>query len=178
MFVEGDWERDGILIVRELFDAERVGRLLAVAEELLHKFRTLNPIDGKPASKEAKSLFQIHHPGFFAPGSPELRELLEAVADPQVLDLVRDTCNTADPMFSHTSIFFNPEEFNPPPAAEHLGSSECCGEWHRDAQYIHPNEEDEKGLVLHPEEVMGGQMMQVRIPSSGISPIPRQERLG
>ena len=62
-------------------------------------------------------------------------------------------------MFSHTSIFFNPEEFNPPPAAEHPGSSECCGEWHRDAQYIHPNEEDEKGLVLHPEEVMGGQMM-------------------
>ena len=108
---------------------------------------------------EAKSLFQIHHPGFFAPGSPELRELLEAVADPQVLELVRDTCNTADPMFSHTSIFFNPEEFNPPPAAEHPGSSECCGEWHRDAQYIHPNEEDEKGLVLHPEEVMGGQMM-------------------
>ena len=46
---------------------------------------------------EAKSLFQIHHPGFFAPGSPELRELLEAVADPQVLDLVRDTCKTADP---------------------------------------------------------------------------------
>ena len=97
MYVEGDWERDGILIVRELFDAERVDRLLAVAEDLLAKFRTLNPIDGKPASKEAKSLFQIHHPGFFAPGSPELRELLEAVADPQVLDLVRDTCKTADP---------------------------------------------------------------------------------
>ena len=36
--------------MRELFDAERVGRLLAVAEELLAKFRALNPIDGKPGS--------------------------------------------------------------------------------------------------------------------------------
>lgn len=150
--------------MRELFDAERVARLLAVSEALLAKYRTLNPINGAPGAPSSTSLFQIHHPGFFAPGSSELRDILDAVADPSVLELVRDTCNTRDPMFSHTSIFFNPLE--PRPAASLgdglPGSSSCCGEWHRDAQYIHPDEEKEKGLVLRPEAVVGGEMMQIQ----------------
>ena len=81
----------------------------------------------------------------------------------------------------------------------HPGSSACCGEWHRDAQYIHPDEEKEKasphgisafekthitheqsasacelyrssltdclrlqGLILRPEAVVGGEMMQIQ----------------
>jgi hypothetical protein len=75
---------------------------------------------GDPGPAEATSLFQIHHPGFYfgpeaALGRAELREILEAVADPAVLGLVRDTCRTAEPMFSHTSIFFNPEARPPEP---------------------------------------------------------------
>ena len=136
MRIEGDWARDGILIVRELFDQPRVARLRAVSEELLEQYRTLNPIDGKPGSQSATSLFQIHHPGFFGAGSPKLREILEAVADPNMLKLVRETCDTQDPMFSHTSMFFNPIEPRPPDSlgAGLPGSSACCGEWHRDAQ--------------------------------------------
>lgn len=114
MRVEGDWKRDGILVVRGLFDPQRVERLLAVSEQLLEQYHVLNPIDGNPGPAEATSLFQIHHPGFYfgpeaALGPADLLAILEAVADPAVLDLVRGTCNTADPMFSHTSIFFNPE---------------------------------------------------------------------
>ena len=47
-------------------------------------------------------------------------------------------------------------------AAGMPGSSACCGEWHRDAQYIHPDEEKEKGLILQPEAVVGGEMMQIQ----------------
>ena len=164
MRIEGDWARDGILIARELFDQPRVARLLAVSEELLEQYRTLNPIDGQPGPPSATSLFQIHHPGFFGAGSPKLREILEAVADPNVLRLVCDTCKTHDPIFSHTSIFFNPIEPRPPDSlgAGLPGSSACCGEWHRDAQYIHPDEEKEKALILRPDAVVGGQMMQIQ----------------
>ena len=48
MHVEGDWQRDGILIVRGLFDPERVERLLTVSEQLLQQYHAKNPIDGRP----------------------------------------------------------------------------------------------------------------------------------
>jgi hypothetical protein len=186
MRIEGDWGRDGILVVRQLFDAGRVARLLDISNRLL---------DMLPGRAEAKSQFQIHHPKYFAVGSPELHEILEATACPDVcvsdcvyvclstscarlhavserdiplshgrLELVRQTCSTKEPMFSHTSLFFNPEAPRAPASVGHglPGSSSCCGEWHRDAQYIHPEEEKEKQLVLHAEAVMGGEMMQIQ----------------
>ena len=176
MHVEGDWQRDGILIVRGLFDPERVERLLTVSEQLLQQYHAKNPIDGRPGAAAGAREFLptfgscLAHgllmfntplsssdepvsdpsPGFLLrtgrharAGGPEggnnpqsnfkwtlivpqsspilpnwpsvtlLRQILEAVADPKVLDLVRDTCNTADPLFSHTSIFFNPEAPRP-----------------------------------------------------------------
>jgi hypothetical protein len=49
MHVEGDWKRDGILIVRGLFAPARVARLLAVAERLLSQYHTKSPADGNPS---------------------------------------------------------------------------------------------------------------------------------
>ena len=165
MRVEGDWARDGILVIRELYDPARTARLLDISERLLATFRRSDPMSGGPGSPTATSIFQIHRPEYFPAQGSETLEIMEAAADPGVLSLVEATCDTPDPLFSHTSIFFNPTESRDEllATAGKGGSSGCCGEWHRDAQYIKPDEEDERKLVTNSQHVVGGRMMQIQV---------------
>eukprot|EP01052_Picozoa_sp_SAG31_P029136 SAG31_NODE_2873_length_4972_cov_3.088241_5_plen_349_part_00 len=167
--IDGDWERDGILIVRKLFDSERIQRLQAVADQLLDIFYRSS--DGR--QEGATSIFQVHDPSkFFPVGSWQLREILEAAADPKVVELARTCCCggpaadlSEDPLFSHTSIFFNSRDDGANAKrteSARYDSSGCCGEWHRDAQYIKPIEAQEKQLVLQPDEEPGGRMFQIQ----------------
>ena len=167
--VEGDWQRDGILVIRNLFDRQRTRELLDVAAELLETFYS----EGSSGSAAATSVFQVHDPSkFFPVGSAQLNTILEAAADPKVVELARSCLQAPgpaavieEPLFSHTSIFFNPRDDGAGAkrtAFSRYSSSGCCGEWHRDAQYIKPAEAEEKQLVLQPHNAPGGQMFQIQ----------------
>jgi hypothetical protein len=116
--IEGDWKRDGYLIVRGLFDAARVEQLLKVSEHCMHQWKLCNPETSKPGSADpdrATSMRHLNHPDYFEGGanSPDFKLLMEAVADPNVLRVAKLCLPETDemcggPLFRSTTLFFNP----------------------------------------------------------------------
>ena len=106
------------MIVRSLFDAERVAGLLELSEQCLKKWKQCNPETGHPGAAQpdrATSMRHLNHPDYFDGGakSPQFKLLMEAVADPEVLRIAGlclpddDLCG--GPLFRSTTLFFNPE---------------------------------------------------------------------
>ena len=145
--IEGDWAQDGYLIVRNLFDAPRVAALLAVSESCMHQWKECSPETGEPGTADpdnARSMRHLNHPGYFPAGAddPGFVTLMEAVADPKVLRLATmcmpdEVCG--GPLFRSTTLFFNPEG---DPATNNRE-----GDWHSDAQFVIPDEADEKQFL-------------------------------
>ena len=81
MRVEGDFQRDGCVVARELFSRAFVAQLAAVHEAAcaLHEW----------APTEA---YFFHVNSVFEPGSPLLRILLEAAADEGLREVFRLAC--------------------------------------------------------------------------------------
>jgi hypothetical protein len=85
---------------------------------------------------------------------------MEAVAEPAVLEQLRHMFG-CEPLFRSTSLFFNPRE------------TSMEGSWHRDSQFLIPNEEEER-QALHDMKMSGllharGCQMQVAlVPSDDV----------
>ena len=132
MKVEGDWERDGYVVLRGAYSADTVAELLAAAERCWALYET-DP-HALPAPRAAgKStandtcMRHLNHPGYLTPGSRGFRALMEAVADPAVLkQLARMFGN--QPLFRSTSLFVNPREMSSE-GSWHRGSSLSAGQW-------------------------------------------------
>lgn len=126
----------GLIVVPHIYSAERVGRLRHICEHVLSQWRVLSPEDGRPHIDQANanSMRHLNHPGYFVGRREWLVELLDAVADPCVIDSVREVFND-DVLFRCTSLFMNPL----------ITSSD--GNWHRDSQFVTPNEEDDRSMV-------------------------------
>ena len=140
MKVEGDWERDGYVVVRGAYSSEAVAALLEVAEHCWEQFQ-LAPhglqaprAEGHDAS-DAHAMRHLNHPGYLAPGSAGFRVLMEAVADPAVLGQLRGMFGS-EPLFRSTSLFVQPSR------------TSAEGSWHRDSQFLIPDEEEER-RALH-----------------------------
>jgi hypothetical protein len=138
MELEGDWRRDGYVVVRGLFDAERVAKLRVIAERCLVQHCISNPENGEPRKPEDTinhtCMRHLNHPGYFEPGSAEFVTLMESIADPQVIGLVEELFQ-GPCLFRSTSLFSNP-----------LGDSQP-GAWHRDSQFLIPDEADERQFI-------------------------------
>jgi hypothetical protein len=52
MPIEGDWARDGYLIVRGMFTPERAAQLLRVAEQCMRQWKLCNPETGRPGTAD------------------------------------------------------------------------------------------------------------------------------
>jgi hypothetical protein len=107
--------------------------MLPILDELRTKHAQFNPESGQPA-KNFTSFFHVNSPQYFPVGSPQLCELLEAAASENVARVFRLGCGT-EPLFSHMSAWYEPETTTP------------GGGWHRDMQYVFPEEEEEKQRV-------------------------------
>ena len=78
--------------------------------------------------------------------SPEFLALMEAVAQPDVLALLREMFS-AEPLFRSISLFVNPTR-----------TSEA-GKWHRDCQFLLPEEADERRAL---EQLASSQLVHAR----------------
>ena len=96
------------MIVRQLFDRPRVERMISILDAARETYKTLNPETGKPGGSP-KSFFHVNNTKYFAAGSAELRELLEAGADEQ-LHAVFELAVGGPPTFSHFSCWYEPEQ--------------------------------------------------------------------
>eukprot|EP01043_Picozoa_sp_COSAG02_P074963 COSAG02_NODE_15240_length_1191_cov_0.842491_2_plen_218_part_00 len=146
MKVEGDWERDGYVVLRGVYSKETVAELLAVAEHCwaLYETEPHGLQARRPAGKSTADdhcMRHLNHPGYLEPGSPGFCALMEAVAEPAVLEQLRVMFG-CDPLFRSTSLFVNPR----------VRSTE--GSWHRDSQFLIPNEDKER-QALHDMKISG-----------------------
>ena len=155
------WATEGYIVVRGLFDADRVESLKPICESILEQWRTESPEKGEPGGgPEANVMRHLNHPGYdpSTPGGP--KEILKAAAADPVREIVSEILGEP-PLFRCTSLFFNPL------VASHEGN------WHRDSQFRSKNDAEEKRLMevrAHPAK---GVQLQVALdPSDDVEYVP------
>lgn len=148
------WDREGYVFVKQIYEPERVARLLAICNQTLEQWRICNPENGKPGGDENTNCMRhLNHPGYFRDNPVHRPVLLDAIADPSVIGLTRELFGE-EPLFRCTSFFFNPS------------ASSQDGNWHRDSQFGTPDDAAEKA-VLQDRGVNGSSVqMQIALEAS------------
>ncbi len=127
------WHDDGYLIVRGVFDAPTVARLLPIAERVIDVWRERDALSGEPGGANGTTLFHGHHPAYHVGHRHDQVELFAAGAHPRVLEIARLALGD-EPLLRSQSLWFNPQ-----------GGSRAGG-WHRDWQFIHPDRAVERSV--------------------------------
>lgn len=127
------WTGEGFVVVRSLFDSEVCQSLLETCERCLQQWRQKSPETGE-ARVDAIAMRHLNHPEYHRHRRSGLVTILEAAADPAVLDLGRSILGE-EILFRCTSLFMNPDE---------TGND---GHWHRDSQFLYPDLEEEERVV-------------------------------
>ncbi|MCE9591177.1 MAG: phytanoyl-CoA dioxygenase family protein [Planctomycetes bacterium] len=148
----------GCIFVPGLLTPAQVERMRLIGEHVLSQWRVRSPEDGKAGIDQpgAIVLRHLNHPGYYAGRREWLVELLDLIADPRVLGVVREIFDD-EVVFRCTSLFFNP-----------LTNSRE-GNWHRDSQFGTPDPLREREQVERSAEVIrttrsvGGVQMQVAL---------------
>lgn len=130
--LRGAYARDGLVVVRRLFDARRVAELREVCDEIFGQWVAESEDPSRAA--DYTNMAYLTEPRFLA-GRPRRRAvLLGAVADERVLDVVVNLFGRELP-FLNTQYFFEP--------ASHTRG----GDWHRDQQFGAPDEATERARM-------------------------------
>ena len=136
---------DGFLIVRDCLEANRVERLLHIAESAIDLWKRESTRESEPGgfsfSPRATFLFHLNHPKYFRGRSDDLAFLLDAVADPFPQAIMRAIL-AEEPYFEQASLFLHPEN-----------GEENFGAWHRDAQFFSAGDEERERRSIQEEAV-------------------------
>ena len=144
------WESEGYVVLRGLFDKARTARLRMICDAILEQWRINNPEKDQPGGGlDATVMRHLNHSGYFSEHSAWLGDLLDAVADEKVLNVAR-TILSDEPLFRCTSFFFNP-----------LANGRD-GDWHRDSQFSATSDDDEKATIA--KLIRSGTSIQMQIP--------------
>lgn len=155
------WRDLGYVTVPQLIAPARAERLRVICDSIYAQWRERDPQTGRPGEKpDATVMRHLNHPAYFAQ-HPEWRiDVLEAAADPNVLDVAEHIFGEPA-MFRCTSLFFNPSGI------------QLDGNWHRDAQFIAKSDEEEKQMVLSAGDGGDGMQLQIALlPSEDIEVVP------
>ncbi|MBA2481804.1 MAG: phytanoyl-CoA dioxygenase family protein [Planctomycetes bacterium] len=125
------WREQGYVVVRKVFDAERIARLLPIVEDVWRRSQVREPTAGVPSPPDAPVLFHCNHPEYFADDRSRLAEVLSAGSAERVLDVPRRLFGE-EPLFRSFSLWFSPERVS------------TDGHWHRDTQFLFPQEAEER----------------------------------
>ena len=161
------WNEEGYIIVRGLYAPERAARLRQICERILEQCRLLEPASGKAnGDPNATCMRHLNHPGYFKETPSEFLELMDAVADPAVLNVARAILGE-EPLFRCTSLFFNPLP---------TGTS-LDGNWHRDTQFTIPDLAEEKKFIAATRDSDSGVQMQIALaPTEDVEFVPGSHR--
>lgn len=158
----GHWQQHGYIIVRELLPANRAAELAQIAELILQQWYVRSPETGEAGGgPDATVMRHLNHPDYFAQaGRSDLVQLLDTVADEAVLQ-VCGRILAASALFRCTSLFMNPQ---------HVSQD---GNWHRDSQFHHPDEDEEKQAIAAGGDLGRSVQLQVAlVPSSDVEVVP------
>ena len=152
--LQTQWKNDGYVVVRGLFDPNRTARLRDICFDVLAQWRVCNPEKGEPGGgADATVMRHLNHLGYFGDDRAGLCDLMHAVADQNVLQLVR-TILQGDPLFRCTSLFFNPQK------------NSRDGNWHRDTQFRSASDDEEREKILSRQGFGSSVQLQVALVDS------------
>jgi hypothetical protein len=159
----------GMIFVPRIISPAVTARLRVICEHCLSQWRVRAASDpqGTEAAPDAHVIRHLNDPQWYdARHRAWLVELLDVVADPHILDIVREVFDD-EVLFRTTSLFFNP-----------LHSS-LDGNWHRDSQFTSADEPAEKSRVLEAAQQLkatgrpGGMQLQIAlVPSDDSEYVP------
>lgn len=120
------WRRDGCLVLRNVLDLERVARLRSICDAARDQWHARATADSEPGGfapgPQEWILLHLNHPQYHRDGD-SLPVLLDAVADPLILDLV-NAIMAGHAVFAQANYYIEP-------VSESRGS-----QWHRDCQFF------------------------------------------
>ena len=157
------WDEEGYIVVRNVFDVNRVTRLMAICDDIFHQWRLNDPAKDdqiQDYSTTACSMRHINHPAYFKNHPEWFPDVMDAVADPMVLDICRAILGE-EPLFRCTTLWFDSENMDSP------------GNWHRDSQFSILDENEEKKKVLASNGQGGIQMQIALVPSDHVEYVPK-----
>jgi ectoine hydroxylase-related dioxygenase (phytanoyl-CoA dioxygenase family) len=156
------WSREGYIVVRGIYEENRVARLKALCEYILEQWRIENPEKGEPGGgPDSHVMRHLNHPGYFHDKPDGRAEILEAAAAPSVLETVAEIFGE-QPRFRCTSLFFNPLE------------TSQDGNWHRDSQFCSKNDAEEQAMMKDRAYPATGVQLQIALePSDDVEFVPR-----
>ncbi|MBA3709700.1 MAG: phytanoyl-CoA dioxygenase family protein [Planctomycetes bacterium] len=127
------WRDQGFVVVRKVFDPERIARLLPIVEDVWRQSRVRDAVTGEPAppNDAGHVMFHCNHPDYHRRDPATLAEILAAGADERVLDVPRRLFGE-EPLFRTLSLWFSPDRVS------------SDGNWHRDTQFLFPDETEER----------------------------------
>ena len=161
----GSWLDEGIIVVRGIYLPERVKWLKDTCERILDQWRKCSPETGLPGGgPQASSMRHVNHAGYFTGDPDGLREMLACISDDRVLALCRELFD-GEPLFRCTTLWMNP------------ATQQLDGNWHRDSQFLVPNETEERDKILGAAGVSDHIQLQIALePSDDIEYVPGSHR--
>ena len=123
------FERDGFVVVRQIFDDEEVSALREVCDEIFSQW--LAEADDPAAAADYTNMAFLTEPRFLADHPRRRAVLLSAIADEKLLGAVAEVAGRELPFFN-TQYFFEP------------ATETRDGDWHRDQQFDAPDDETER----------------------------------
>lgn len=125
MTVTEQWKRDGYLVVRGLFEPDRIARLRETCDAALDQWRRESTPDGMPDGRchkpDAWIMLHLNHPLYHHQGPDRLGDLLNAIADPSVVKIL-DNVFREPAVHTQINYYIDPSQTRPP-------------NWHRDCQF-------------------------------------------
>ena len=101
-------ETEGYLVFRSVYDGRTADRLRLISDDCLTKWRGCSPEIGKQGGgPESTVMRHLNHTGYFPDKKDRLSDILNAVADPNILEKVAEILGETS-LFRGTSYFFNP----------------------------------------------------------------------
>lgn len=138
-----EWQQNGYLIVRSLYDRDRVARLRSICDEILAQW--LRESSNPAQTAELINMAFLTEPRYFTNHPEWLIELLNAIADEKILSILAEILDI-ESQFHNTQYFFNP------------ATRSRAGDWHRDQQFGADSEETQQARMA---EAVG---MHIHIP--------------
>lgn len=143
------WNNDGYVLFKSLLSEAEVGALLTIAERVRRQWIAASAENGTPGDPEGHNMRHVNHPGYFRDNPDEFVTLMNLIADERILGIGRDLFGT-EPVFRATTLWFEPN------------TAQEDGSWHRDIQFMHPDEDEQRRMVGK-RSVSDGMQLQIAL---------------
>src|SRR5215210_4219059 len=119
--VAENWRSQGFAIIRNFLSTQEINTLRRICDHVLEQ-----SIEEEPRRAAARNIAYLTERRYFESHEADLLQLLEFIADDRIVSLLSHIAGEI-PLFHNTQYFHNPTQSHD-------------GEWHRDSQFLAPEE--------------------------------------